>query len=113
MLYEVITILLVSYLASSIWFLPIYGWLLLVSAFAPRVITSYSIHYTKLYDMPGRTIGSSGTTASSTVTGNRPVSRSPMADTSVTWPCRSCAFSCGTRMSSCCPAARALSYNFV
>jgi len=29
--------LLASYLASSIWFLPIYGWLLLVSAFAPRI----------------------------------------------------------------------------
>jgi ABC-2 type transport system permease protein len=29
--------LLVSYLAASIWFLPMYGWLLLVSSFAPRI----------------------------------------------------------------------------
>jgi ABC-2 type transport system permease protein len=30
-------LLLVSYLAASIWFLPVYGWLLLVSSFAPRI----------------------------------------------------------------------------
>jgi ABC-2 type transport system permease protein len=30
-------ILLASYLAASIWFLPLHGWLLLVSAFAPRI----------------------------------------------------------------------------
>jgi ABC-2 type transport system permease protein len=30
-------ILLVSYLAAAIWFLPMYSWLLLVSAFAPRI----------------------------------------------------------------------------
>jgi ABC-2 type transport system permease protein len=29
--------LLLSYLASSIWFLPLYGWLLFASAFAPRI----------------------------------------------------------------------------
>ena len=36
-------ILLVSYLASSIWFLPIYGWLLLVSAFAPRIPLLFAV----------------------------------------------------------------------
>jgi ABC-2 type transport system permease protein len=30
-------LLLASYLAASIWFLPMYGWLLLVSSFAPRI----------------------------------------------------------------------------
>jgi ABC-2 type transport system permease protein len=34
---------LVSYLASSIWFLPIYGWLLLVSAFAPRIPLLFAV----------------------------------------------------------------------
>lgn len=36
-------ILLVSYLASSIWFLPMYGWLLLVSAFAPRIPLLFAV----------------------------------------------------------------------
>ena len=36
-------VLLVSYLASSIWFLPIYGWLLLVSAFAPRIPLLFAV----------------------------------------------------------------------
>jgi ABC-2 type transport system permease protein len=36
-------ILLVSYLASSLWFLPIYGWLLLVSAFAPRIPLLFAV----------------------------------------------------------------------
>jgi ABC-2 type transport system permease protein len=35
--------LLVSYLAASIWFLPIYGWLLLVSAFAPRIPLLFAV----------------------------------------------------------------------
>lgn len=35
--------LLVSYLASSIWFLPMYGWLLLVSAFAPRIPLLFAV----------------------------------------------------------------------
>ncbi len=37
------SILLVSYLAASIWFLPIYGWLLLVSAFAPRIPLLFAV----------------------------------------------------------------------
>ena len=36
-------LLLVSYLASSIWFLPMYGWLLLVSAFAPRIPLLFAV----------------------------------------------------------------------
>ena len=36
-------LLLVSYLASSIWFLPIYGWLLLVSSFAPRIPLLFAV----------------------------------------------------------------------
>ena len=36
-------ILLVSYLASSIWFLLMYGWLLLVSAFAPRIPLLFAV----------------------------------------------------------------------
>jgi len=32
-----------SYLAASIWFLPIYGWLLLVSAFAPRIPLLFAV----------------------------------------------------------------------
>jgi len=36
-------VLLVSYLASSIWFLPMYGWLLLVSAFAPRIPLLFAV----------------------------------------------------------------------
>ena len=36
-------ILLVSYLAASVWFLPIYGWLLLVSAFAPRIPLLFAV----------------------------------------------------------------------
>jgi ABC-2 type transport system permease protein len=35
--------LLASYLASSIWFLPIYGWLLLVSSFAPRIPLLFAV----------------------------------------------------------------------
>ena len=41
--FEAWFILLVSYLASSIWFLPIYGWLLLVSAFAPRIPLLFAV----------------------------------------------------------------------
>jgi ABC-2 type transport system permease protein len=37
------SILLVSYLAASIWFLPVYGWLLLVSAFAPRIPLLFAV----------------------------------------------------------------------
>ena len=40
---EAWSILLVSYLASSIWFLPMYGWLLLVSAFAPRIPLLFAV----------------------------------------------------------------------
>ncbi|MGK2924879.1 MAG: hypothetical protein ACSLE2_04600 [Lysobacterales bacterium] len=36
-------ILLMSYLAASIWFLPLYGWLLLVSAFAPRIPLLFAV----------------------------------------------------------------------
>jgi len=36
-------ILLLSYLASSIWFLPIYAWLLLVSSFAPRIPLLFAV----------------------------------------------------------------------
>ena len=36
-------VLLASYLAASIWFLPIYGWLLLVSAFAPRIPLLFAV----------------------------------------------------------------------
>lgn len=36
-------ILLISYLASSVWFLPIYGWLLLVSSFAPRIPLLFAV----------------------------------------------------------------------
>jgi len=32
-----------SYLAASIWFLPFYGWLLLVSAFAPRIPLLFAV----------------------------------------------------------------------
>jgi ABC-2 type transport system permease protein len=35
--------LLVSYLAASVWFLPIYGWLLLVSSFAPRIPLLFAV----------------------------------------------------------------------
>jgi ABC-2 type transport system permease protein len=35
--------LLASYLASSIWFLPFYGWLLLVSSFAPRIPLLFAV----------------------------------------------------------------------
>ena len=37
------SILLLSYLAASIWFLPLYGWLLLVSAFAPRIPLLFAV----------------------------------------------------------------------
>jgi len=36
-------VLFVSYLAASIWFLPIYGWLLLVSSFAPRIPLLFAV----------------------------------------------------------------------
>jgi len=36
-------ILLVSYLATSIWFLPLYAWLLLVSSFAPRIPLLFAV----------------------------------------------------------------------
>ena len=36
-------LLLVSYLAASIWFLPMYGWLLLVSSFAPRIPLLFAV----------------------------------------------------------------------
>ena len=36
-------IILLSYLAASVWFLPIYGWLLLVSAFAPRIPLLFAV----------------------------------------------------------------------
>jgi ABC-2 type transport system permease protein len=35
--------LLASYLAASIWFLPFYGWLLLVSSFAPRIPLLFAV----------------------------------------------------------------------
>jgi ABC-2 type transport system permease protein len=35
--------LLVSYLATSIWFLPMYAWLLLVSSFAPRIPLLFAV----------------------------------------------------------------------
>ncbi|MFC1690165.1 hypothetical protein ACFL0N_00550 [Pseudomonadota bacterium] len=35
--------ILVSYLAASIWFLPLHGWLLLVSAFAPRIPLLFAV----------------------------------------------------------------------
>ncbi len=36
-------LLLVSYLAAAIWFLPMYGWLLMVSSFAPRIPLLFAI----------------------------------------------------------------------
>ncbi len=36
-------IVLLSYLAASVWFLPFYGWLLLVSAFAPRIPLLFAV----------------------------------------------------------------------
>jgi ABC-2 type transport system permease protein len=36
-------IVLVSYLAASIWFLPFYGWLLFVSSFAPRIPLLFAV----------------------------------------------------------------------
>lgn len=36
-------LLLVSYLATSIWFLPVYAWLLLVSSFAPRIPLLFAV----------------------------------------------------------------------
>jgi ABC-2 type transport system permease protein len=36
-------VLLISYLAASVWFLPIYGWLLLVSALAPRIPLLFAV----------------------------------------------------------------------
>jgi ABC-2 type transport system permease protein len=36
-------VLLVSYVASALWFLPMYGWLLLVSAFAPRIPLLFAV----------------------------------------------------------------------
>lgn len=37
------SMVLLSYLASSIWFLPFHGWLLLVSAFAPRIPLLFAV----------------------------------------------------------------------
>jgi ABC-2 type transport system permease protein len=37
------SVVLLSYLAASIWFLPFYGWLLLVSAFAPRIPLLFAV----------------------------------------------------------------------
>ena len=36
-------VLLISYLAASIWFLPLYAWLLLVSSFAPRIPLLFAV----------------------------------------------------------------------
>jgi ABC-2 type transport system permease protein len=36
-------LVLASYLAASVWFLPVYGWLLLVSAFAPRIPLLFAV----------------------------------------------------------------------
>jgi len=36
-------LLLVSYLATSLWFLPVYAWLLLVSSFAPRIPLLFAV----------------------------------------------------------------------
>jgi ABC-2 type transport system permease protein len=36
-------LVLVSYLTASVWFLPIYGWLLLVSSFAPRIPLLFAV----------------------------------------------------------------------
>ncbi|MEJ8566658.1 hypothetical protein [Elongatibacter sediminis] len=37
------SVVLLSYLAASIWFLPFHGWLLLVSAFAPRIPLLFAV----------------------------------------------------------------------
>lgn len=37
------SLVLLSYLAASIWFLPFHGWLLLVSAFAPRIPLLFAV----------------------------------------------------------------------
>ena len=37
------TLVLLSYLASSIWFLPLHGWLLFVSSFAPRIPLLFAV----------------------------------------------------------------------
>jgi ABC-2 type transport system permease protein len=37
------SLVLFSYLASSIWFLPLYGWLLFVSSFAPRIPLLFAV----------------------------------------------------------------------
>jgi len=36
-------VVLISYLAASIWFLPFYGWLLFVSSFAPRIPLLFAV----------------------------------------------------------------------
>jgi len=41
--FEVWSLVLVSYFAQSIWALPLYGWLMLVSAFAPRIPLLFAI----------------------------------------------------------------------
>ena len=41
--FEVWSLVLVSYFAQSIWVLPLYGWLMLVSAFAPRIPLLFAV----------------------------------------------------------------------
>ncbi len=41
--FEVWSLVLISYLAQSVWALPLYGWLMLVSAFAPRIPLLFAI----------------------------------------------------------------------
>jgi len=41
--FEVWSLVLVSYFTNSIWLLPLYGWLMLVSAFAPRIPLLFAI----------------------------------------------------------------------
>jgi len=41
--FEVWSLVLISYFAQSIWALPLYGWLMLVSAFAPRIPLLFAI----------------------------------------------------------------------
>lgn len=41
--FEAWSLVLISYLAQSIWALPLYGWLMLVSAFAPRIPLLFAI----------------------------------------------------------------------
>jgi ABC-2 type transport system permease protein len=41
--FEAWSLVLMSYMAQSIWALPLYGWLMLVSAFAPRIPLLFAI----------------------------------------------------------------------